>query len=66
VSAWSWIIKVGRIVGLVAPEIVDAVEGVPPKLDPALGESKTEQVRREADAQRAAAAAAARKDKPLS
>ena len=51
-SAWTWIVRIGKLVGLVAPEVVDAVQGAPPTLDPALGESKTAQVRAEADAAR--------------
>ncbi len=49
-SAWSWLKTLGRIVGVVAPEVADAIEGKPPTLDAPLGESQTERARREADA----------------
>lgn len=49
-SVWGWLKTFGRIVGVVGPEIVDAVRGQPPTLDAPLGESQTERVRREADA----------------
>lgn len=49
-SVWSWIKTFGRIIGIVAPEVADAVQGKPPTLDAPLGESATERVRREADA----------------
>lgn len=51
--SWAWLKTLGRIVGVVAPPIVEALQPEAPKLDPALpDESQAERVRREADAAR--------------